>query len=83
MRTLVCVLLGWVIACGQPITCRADGLQGRVVRVVDTLVLLVSTPDGQKRQEKIRLAGVDSPESGQPWGQRAKQALSGYAFGHD
>jgi endonuclease YncB( thermonuclease family) len=63
----------------------ADTLSGRVVRVVDgdTIVLLVSSADGEKRQEKTRLSGVDAPESNQPWGQKAKQALSGYVFGHD
>jgi micrococcal nuclease len=63
----------------------ADTLKGRVVRVVDgdTIVLLVSSADGEKREEKTRLAGTDAPESGQPWGRRAKQALSGYVFGQD
>ena len=36
--------------------------------------------DAAKTQHKVRLAGIDCPVSGQPWGQRAKQALSGYVF---
>ncbi len=32
------------------------------------------------KENKIRLAGIDCPERKQPWGQRAKQALSGYVF---
>ena len=42
----------------------------------DTLVVL----DATKTQHKIRLAGIDCPEHGQPWGTRAKQALSDYVF---
>jgi endonuclease YncB( thermonuclease family) len=55
----------------------ADTLSGRVVRVVnDTLVLLVAGADGRKVQGKIRLASVEAPERGQPWGEKAKQALA-------
>ena len=63
-----------------PLASLSAELQGRVVRIVDgdTLVVL----DAAKTQHKIRLAGIDCPESGQPWGQRAKQALSGYVFDH-
>jgi endonuclease YncB( thermonuclease family) len=52
---------------------------GRVVRVVDgdTLVGL----DASNTQHKFRLAGIDCPERKQPWGERAKQGLSGYVFG--
>ena len=79
--TLCLAALLWV-ACTS--SAAADMLQSRVVRIVDgdTLTLLVSEPDGQKRQTKIRLAG-DAPESRQPWGMKAKQALSGYVFGRD
>ena len=43
----------------------------------DTLTLL----DDSKTQVKIRLAEIDAPESRQPYGSRAKQELSGLAFG--
>lgn len=52
--------------------------QGKVVRIVDgdTLVLLVD-----EKQHKIRLSDIDTPERKQPFGTRAKQALSELAFG--
>ncbi len=52
--------------------------KGRVVGVTDgdTLTLLV---DG-KRQVKIRLAEIDAPEGGQPYGNRSKQELSALTF---
>jgi len=61
-----------------PLTSWSAELDGRVVRIIDgdTLVLLDST----NTQHKIRLAGIDCPERKQPWGQRAKQALSDYVF---
>jgi micrococcal nuclease len=53
-------------------------LEGRVVGIADgdTLTLLVD-----ERPVRIRLAQIDAPERGQPYGRRAKAALSGYAFG--
>ena len=53
-------------------------LNGRVVGVTDgdTLTLLVD-----RVQFRIRLAQIDAPESNQPYGKRAKSALSALAFG--
>lgn len=47
-------------------------IEGKVVQIsdCDTLTVLVD-----KRQVKIRLAEIDTPESRQDYGQRAKQAL--------
>lgn len=61
-----------------PLTSWSAELEGRVVRIVDgdTLILL----DASNTQTKVRLAGIDCPERGQPWGTRAKQALSNYVF---
>lgn len=39
-------------------------------------------PDGASfKQVKVRLGEIDTPESKQPYGERAKQALSDLAFG--
>ncbi|MCZ6503363.1 MAG: thermonuclease family protein, partial [Gammaproteobacteria bacterium] len=51
----------------------AEPIVGKVVRVLDgdTLVLLAN-----KTEHKIQLAEIDAPEKEQPWGSKAKQALS-------
>ena len=56
-------------------------LQGRVVGVADgdTLNLL----DAGQETTRVRLAGIDAPESSQDFGSRAKQALSDRVFGAD
>ncbi len=57
----------------------AEELRGRVVGITDgdTLTLLT-----ERREEvRIRLAAIDTPESGQPYGSRARQILSDLAFG--
>lgn len=56
----------------------AETLSGRVVAVADgdTLTMLI----GESQQVKIRLAGIDSPEKKQDFGQKAKAALSDLAF---
>lgn len=50
--------------------------EGKVVRIVDgdTLVLLAD-----EKQHKIRLSDIDTPERKQPFGTKAKQALSDLA----
>ncbi len=53
-------------------------LEGRVIKVTDgdTLILLVD-----KTRYEVKLAGIDAPEEGQPYGEEAKQALSVKVFG--
>lgn len=53
-------------------------LSGQVVGVADgdTLSVLVG-----REPRRVRLAQIDAPESGQPWGRSAKKALSDLAFG--
>jgi len=56
----------------------AQEMTGRVVGVHDGDTLTVLTAD--KRQARIRLADIDAPELGQPFGQAAKRALSDLCF---
>lgn len=51
----------------------------RVVGITDGDSLMVL--DEQNQQHRIRLAEVDAPERGQPWGDRSRQALSALVFG--
>ena len=52
----------------------AFDLVGRVVRVADGDT--VSVLDKNKRQHKVRLYGIDTPERDQPFGMAAKKALA-------
>lgn len=52
---------------------KADTLSGKVTKVVDGDTLYVL--DAEHTRHKIRLAGIDTPESGQPFGTKAKQHL--------
>jgi len=56
----------------------AEVITGEVVAIADgdTLTLLTSA----KQQIKIRLTEIDTPESRQPYGQKAKQALADLTF---
>lgn len=67
------------ITVGRP--AEAAELQGRVISIADGDTLTVLTLD--KSQIKVRLVEIDAPESGQPYGKKAKQALSDLVFGKD
>ena len=53
-------------------------IDGRVVGIADgdTITLL----DTSKTQHRIRLAGIDAPERGQPGGHRSKESLSAFVY---
>jgi endonuclease YncB( thermonuclease family) len=53
--------------------------QGKVVRVIDGDTIVILNIDNE--QTKVRLYGIDSPESKQAFGTRSKQFLSKLIFG--
>lgn len=57
----------------------AETITGRVVGVADGDTLTVLTE--AREQVRVRLAGIDTPERGQPWGARSREHLSALAFG--
>lgn len=72
-RGLIAIVLTLLAAAAS-----AETLTGHVVGIADgdTLTLL----DATNTQHKIRLAGIDSPEKGQPFGQVCKKSLSDLAY---
>lgn len=70
---LLVLLLGFLAAA------QTQTITGRVVGVSDSDTITVL--DASKRQHKIRLDGIDAPESSQDFGGRAKQSLSDLVFG--
>jgi endonuclease YncB( thermonuclease family) len=65
--------------------CRRDappaaGLVGKVVAIHDGDTLSVRLGGDT---ERVRLAQIDAPERGQPWGRRAKEALGRLAAGRE
>ena len=68
-----------VLALLCPLLLHAETLTGRVVKVIDGDTVTVL--DASKIQHKVRLAGIDAPESNQPFGQKSKEALSALVAG--
>ncbi|WP_405234754.1 thermonuclease family protein [Lentisalinibacter salinarum] len=68
---LLAAVLSWSASVSAELT-------GKVVRIADGDSFTLLTPD--KRQVKIRLAEIDAPERGQPYGNRARQKLSQLVF---
>jgi micrococcal nuclease len=65
-----------------PVLVLAERFQARVVGVSDgDTVTVVREVGGRTEQVRIRLHGVDAPESGQPFGQVAKKFASDAVFG--
>lgn len=75
---LLALTFGFLMLSGPA---QAEGLSGRVVAVSDGDTVTILTQD--KAQVKIRLAEIDAPEKGQPYGEKSKQILSGLVFGKD
>lgn len=71
-------LLVLLLTLAPSFSVQAQEHTGRVVGVSDGDTITVL--DAEKRQIKVRLAEIDTPESGQPYGSRAKQELSELIF---
>ena len=56
-----------------------DTITGKVVSIADGDTIIVL--DSGKTQHKIRLYGIDCPESHQDYGQKAKDLTSAVVFG--
>ncbi|HEX4875610.1 MAG TPA: thermonuclease family protein [Chitinophagaceae bacterium] len=79
-RHLVLLLLLFPVAaaCPRGVSDLADTLSGKVINIKDgdTLDILYNN-----KKLTIRLAHIDCPEKKQPYGQAAKQFISGKCFG--
>ena len=74
-----------LLRCGTGRICAArliaaETFTGKVVAITDgdTLTVVVD-----RQQVKVRLEGIDTPEKGQPFGTKAKEALGKLVFGKD
>jgi endonuclease YncB( thermonuclease family) len=83
MRTISCVALlllaGLATADTSSRTLASETLTGKVVAVHDGDTLTVL--DAAKTQHKVRLHGIDAPESKQAFGNVARKALADLVFG--
>lgn len=81
MRVLTATRLVTVALLMAVSVASAAELSGRVVTVADgdTITIL----DAQKAQHRIRLAGIDAPEKGQPFGNRSRENLAERVFKRD
>jgi endonuclease YncB( thermonuclease family) len=80
MNGSVSRLLIATLALAFSITAWAD-ITGKVVGVTDGDTITVL--DASKTQHKVRLAGIDAPEKGQPGGVRSKESLSQLVYDHE
>ena len=64
-----------------PLLLSAQILKGKAVKITDgdTFTLLVDSHE----QVRIRIDGIDAPEKGQAFGNRAKEYLSGMIWGEE
>jgi endonuclease YncB( thermonuclease family) len=76
--TIVRRLAAAVLLAAVSWACAAVQLTGRVVGVHDGDTITVL--DADRTQHKIRLTGIDAPESKQAFGSRSKQHLSSLVY---
>jgi micrococcal nuclease len=72
------IILLWTVLLAVP-AFAAQTLEGKVIKISDGDTITILTDE--KRQVKVRLYGVDCPESKQAYGTRARQSTSGHVFG--
>jgi endonuclease YncB( thermonuclease family) len=67
-----------ILLSATAILAHADTLTGYVFKITDgdTIVVL----DANRQQHKIRLAGIDSPESHQAFGSRSTESVANLTF---
>jgi micrococcal nuclease len=87
-RALAALLPFWLIVVVAGHACAAEAILGKVVGVSDgdTITVLEKPPHPDSRagtatQHRIRLFGIDAPESHQAFGSKAKQFASELVFG--
>lgn len=68
-----------MVALVSSFSAHATGLSGKVISVTDGDTVKILTEG--KKQERIRLAGINAPERKQPYGQKSKQYLSEMVLG--
>jgi endonuclease YncB( thermonuclease family) len=75
-------LLGWALVAAiflvATTAAAQTNLAGRVVAIADGDTITVL--DASRTQHRIRIAGIDAPERGQPGGQRSKESLSALVY---
>lgn len=79
LRLTVCRLV-LVVFAAVSLTAQ-EPLRGRVVAIADGDTITVL--DASKRQHRIRLNGIDAPETAQPFSAVSKSHLSDMVFGRD
>ena len=73
-------LFALLLACLAAPSLNAQEIRGKVVGVTDGDTITVLQ---DKTPVKVRLNGIDAPEQGQPFGERAKQFASALCFGDE
>ena len=75
------ISIRWLLGVQILLAAATATLTGRVVGVLDGDTITVL--DANRQQHKIRLAGIDAPESRQVYGNQSTQNLSNLVFGKD
>lgn len=75
-RLVRATILAAIVSCA--LQARAGLLRGAVVALSDGDTITVL--DTERRQHKVRLAGIDAPEKRQPFGTQSKNSLASMVF---